>query len=143
MNTKPPPPLPPILTWQSCRNFKSLPFCKQRIFQRDFFTKGLRKKSATSNPARNSYHWTPNPLRRYPVCSYTKVAEISNRFRSANNGYFYEISPLNACEKSRQQVPQQETSSNEHQTTSAATPYVNMAKLPEFQIAPVQQKMII
>jgi hypothetical protein len=54
--------------------------------------------------------------------------DISTRFLS-----------LNASEKSRQQVPQQETPSNEHQTTSAATPYVNMGKMPEFQIAPVLQ----
>jgi hypothetical protein len=68
LDTEHPPPLPPMLTWQSCRNFKSLPFCQKRIFHRDFFTKRLRKKSATSNPARNSYHWTPKPLRRYPLC---------------------------------------------------------------------------
>jgi hypothetical protein len=46
------------------------------------------------------------------------------------------ISSLNASEKSRQQVPQQETPTTGHQTPSAVTPYVNIRKMPEFQIAP-------
>jgi hypothetical protein len=32
---------------------------------------------------------------------------------------------------------QQETPTTGHQTPSAVTPYVNMGKMPEFQIAPV------
>jgi hypothetical protein len=40
--------------------------------------------------------------------------------------------PLNASEKSRQQVPQQETPSNGHQTTSAVTPYIRMERCRNF-----------
>jgi hypothetical protein len=54
MNTKPPQPLPPMLTRQSCRNFKSLPFSKKWMFERDFSTERLREKSATSSSAKIS-----------------------------------------------------------------------------------------
>jgi hypothetical protein len=64
-----------------------------------------------------------------------KDAVISNRYRSQNNYYFNEISSLNASEKSRQQVPQQGTPTTGHHTPSAVTPYVNLGKMPEFQIA--------
>jgi hypothetical protein len=76
LDTKHTPPLPPMLTRQSCRNFKSLPFCKQKRFHRDFFTKRLRKKSATSNPARNFYHWTPNPSAVTPYVIKRKMPEF-------------------------------------------------------------------
>jgi hypothetical protein len=70
-----------------------------------------------------------------------KDAGISNRFRSQTKHKIRGNSLLNASEKSRQQVPQQETPNNEHQTTSAATHYVSTGKMPEFQIAPVLQTM--
>jgi hypothetical protein len=72
-----------MLTWEKCRNFKSLSLSSQALNPRNFLTERLRK--------------------------------------------------------SRQQVPQQGTPTTGYHTPSAVTPYVNMGKMPEFQIATVLQ----